>query len=84
MDQRATFESLSELLSIVSDFFVQKQQASFLVDINGLTRMEGKVSFIKQEKDVSKTTITVDDISDIRIDQIIAVNELFRSDYSEC
>jgi hypothetical protein len=84
MDQRATFESLSELLSIVSDLFVQKQHASFLVDINGLTRMEGKVSFINQQKDVSKTTITIDDISEVRIDQIIAVNGLFRSDYSEC
>jgi hypothetical protein len=84
MDQRATFESLSQLLSIVSDLFVQKQNASFLVDINGLTRIEGKISFIKQEKDVSKTTITIDNRSEITIDKIVAVNGLFRSDYSEC
>jgi hypothetical protein len=84
MDQRATFESLSQLLSIVSDLFVQKQNASFLVDINGLTRMEGKISFIKREKDVSKTTITIDNRSEITINQIVAVNGLFHSDYSEC
>jgi hypothetical protein len=84
MDQRATFESLSQLLLIVTDLFVQKQNASFLVDINGLTRIEGKISFIKREKDVSKTTITIDNRSEITINQIVAVNGLFHSDYSEC
>lgn len=84
MDQRATFHNLPELLSIVLDLFKQKQKASSLIDADGLTRIEGTISFIKQENNVGKTTITIDNMTEITIEQIIAVNGLFRSDYSEC
>jgi hypothetical protein len=84
MDQRDTFQNLSQLHSIVSGLFTEKQKASLLIDSNGLTRVEGEITFIEQQGDPAKTVITIDNVDQINLSQIIAVNGLFRSDYSEC
>lgn len=83
MDQRETFSNEAELLSVISRFFEQKLLVSLLIDQQGLSRIEGYISAIEISDDIRKTTITVSD-NKISLEEIIAANGLFRSDYSEC
>lgn len=83
MDQRETFSNEAELLSVISRFFEQKLLVSLLIDQQGLSRIEGYIGAIEISDDIRKTTITVSD-NKISLEEIIAANGLFRSDYSEC
>jgi hypothetical protein len=80
MDKRQTFADSTELLSILSGFYEDKQNVALLVDIDGLTRMEGKISAISENGDLHKIIITVDDNDGTLLNEIIAVNGIFRSD----
>ena len=84
MDQRLTFDNLQKLKTILQDLFQQQQTASFLLDSEGLTRMEGLITSIDEQPDLSSTAITLDQKNRILLKQVIAVNGQFRSDYSEC
>lgn len=80
MDKRETFDSTDSLKNILAGLYQQKQKASFLIDKNGLTRLEGLITDIQQGDNAS---ITVGD-NQIALEQIIAVNGIFRGDYTEC
>ena len=80
MDKRETFDSTDSLKNILAGLYQQKQKASFLIDENGLMRLEGLITDIQQG---DNTTITIGD-NQIALEQIIAVNGIFRGDYSEC
>jgi hypothetical protein len=84
MDQRKTFGSLQNLKDILHYLFQQKETASLLVDSKGITRMEGIITAIEEQQDLSNTSITLNHADKILLNQIIAVNGQFRSDYSEC
>jgi hypothetical protein len=84
MDKRQTFADSTELLSILSGFYEDKQNVALLVDIDGLTRMEGRITAINQNGDLNKTIIIVDDKDGTLLNEIVAVNGIFSSDYSEC
>jgi len=84
MDQRQTFEDSDELLSFVSQIFQQKQQASLLIDKDGLTRVEGTITAINEHNNVNETSIVVNNTIPFAIKEIIGINGIFRSDYSEC
>ena len=84
MDQRQTFKDSDELLSFVSQIFQQKQQASLLIDKDGLTRVEGTITAINEHNNVNETSIVVNDTIPFAIKEIIGINGIFRSDYSEC
>lgn len=84
MDQRQTFADAKELLSIVSSIADQQLKASLLVDKAGLTRLEGFITSIKNSNDTAISSITVDDKDVVLLKDVIGVNGVFRSDYSEC
>lgn len=84
MDQRKTFASLQELLAILRPLFQQGETASFLVDDEGITRIEGMITAVDEQKETGETVITLDHAANFLLKQIIAVNGQFRSDYSEC
>lgn len=84
MDTRQTFETLNELASIIFQFHERKEKISLLLDRDGLTRMQGIISSIDHDDDVSRTTVKLDDGNVILLKEVIAVNGIFRSDYSEC
>jgi len=84
MDRRSTFKNYEQLFSIFSSIQQQQQPASLLIDEDGLTRAEGKITHIEQSDDVAESTITIDNKQQITLKQVIAVNGLFRDDYSEC
>jgi len=84
MDQRQTFKDSDQLFSYITDIFQRQQHASLLIDRNGLERVEGKITSIDPHTDVDKTIFLVNDTIPISINEIVGINGLFRSDYSEC
>lgn len=84
MDQRETFDNSHQLYEFVSAVFQQKQQAALLIDKEGLVRIEGLITAIRQQDAIDETQIVIDNREAVLLKQIIAVNGLFRSDYSEC
>ena len=84
MDQRQTFKDSDQLFSAISEIFQLQQHASLLIDKNGLERVEGVITSIEPHNDVNETTITIDETTPVLMKDIIGINGLFRSDYSEC
>ena len=72
------------LKTILLQLQQQNAVASLLVDEDGLTRREGVITNVEESNDLAATRITLDQTTNITLMQIIAVNGLFRSDYSEC
>lgn len=85
MDQRQTFSNLNELKAILEHDDTQQKMAHLIIDRDGLARVNGHISSVET---------LIDDRDFIRIDnsvfpfiylaEIVAVNGVFRSDYSEC
>jgi hypothetical protein len=84
MDQRQVFSNEDELFSIVLTISEEKRTASLLIDQNGLTRLEGKITSINKSDRIENSYIAVDNNHNIYLKEIIGINGLFRSDYSEC
>ena len=84
MDQRQVFSNNQELLSILENLYHHRQRASLLVDHEGLTRWEGTIISIKRKENIACTLLTMEGGREIELSQVMAVNGLFRSDYSEC
>lgn len=84
MDQRQTFNNNNELLSFVTSISNEKIKASLLIDREGLMRAEGVITSIDKHDDIENTSITISDRDTVLLKEIIGINGLFRSDYSEC
>ena len=84
MDKRETFGNLEKLRTILDKLRQEQEKASLLLDQEGLTRMEGLISSIDDQPDLSTTVVTLNGDTKILLTQIVAVNGQFRSDYSEC
>ncbi len=84
MDQRETFNNPEQLFELISTVYRQKQPSSFLIDNGGLERMGGTITGIEEDQNINKTKIKVAGNNEILLEQIIGVNGIFRSDYSEC
>ena len=84
MDQRQTFEDTDQLFSFISEVFQKQRPASLLIDKDGLERLEGVITGIEPHLDVDITRIIINDITPVLLKEIIGINGLFRSDYSEC
>ena len=86
MDSRSTFNNLAGLRSILETLHVNKEEASLLVDKNGLTRMKGIIARIAPAPGSAdeETVFYLDNGDSFTLRQVIAVNGEFRSEYSEC
>lgn len=81
MDQRQTFSDISELKNILIKLIEDKKNADFLIEKNGLTRLSGVINELKEGGD---NLIVVNGNNEIKLNDIIAINGIFQSDYSEC
>ena len=87
MDQRITFGTLDELKNILSDLQRTQARASLLIDRDGLTRVEGMIMSLQESNpSLGQTTFRLEgpDSAPIHLQEVIAVNGIFRSDFSEC
>jgi len=83
MDQRETFANVKQLHDMLASIFDNKEKASFLVDDEGLTRLQGKITSLQSMAN-DETMLTIENEKPVTLAQVIAVNGIFRSDYSEC
>jgi hypothetical protein len=67
---------------IIMELFEKKEKASILYDDNGPTRAGGIIESV-YEKD-GKHWLRLEDQTEIRVDQLQAVNGNFSSDFSTC
>ena len=80
MDQRITVSSAKDFIIMLSDLKNKNQKVSLLLDQMGIRRYEGMV----KQVDESSAEISFEDGSQISVMEIIAVNGIFTSGYSEC
>ncbi|MBW7913799.1 MAG: hypothetical protein H3C54_08935 [Taibaiella sp.] len=85
MDQRQTFSNLAELKAILQHDDFRGFIAHLIIDRDGLTRMSGYITDVEATMDGHNFIKIVNNVSTvICLTEIVAVNGLFRSDYSEC
>ena len=84
MDQRQTFPNLEGLRLILNDIILKGEKASFLLDRNGLSRAEGSILSIEETQPVGDTVIKLNNDELVYLKEIVGVNGVFRSDYTEC
>lgn len=82
MDQRTVFQNFTELQELLTR--LQGQRASFILDHEGLTRLDGTITSLEPAADTQSSEFVLDGGPSFRLGQVIAVNGLFRWDYSEC
>lgn len=82
MDQRTTFQNFRQLQELLTG--LQGSHASFIVDHEGLTRLEGTITALTPADDARQSLLVLDGRTTLHLHQIIAVNGLFRWDYTEC
>jgi hypothetical protein len=84
MDQRTTFKDVDQLMDIINVVFKEKAKASFIIDKEGLTRMEGLITNVEHNTSSARTVVHLQPSNYFHLDEVIAINGIFRSDYSEC
>lgn len=84
MDVRNTVVTPEVFLDVLLEYQENHQDVSLLIEKDGLTRAEGHIVNIHAEKDFLKSKIELDNGSSFVLEDVVAVNGMFRSDYSEC
>jgi len=82
MDKRETFKDVQQLQALLQAHLLHKEKASFLIDRDGLTRIEGTI--LKIEETNSEPFVVLAEGEKLLLSEIVAVNGVFQSDYSEC
>lgn len=85
MDQRQTFGTSEELKAILANPGQSPAKVSLLLDRDGLTRLEGTIESMDENNPYPEILInTGNQTIRVYLREIIAVNGIFRSDYTEC
>ena len=84
MDIRQTFASTEELSEILTDLKATNADVAMLIDRDGLFRAAGKITDIRADDLKGGITVLLNEDSAYLLTDIVAVNGIFRSDYSEC
>jgi hypothetical protein len=82
MDKRDTLIVHASFLEILESLKASQQKASLLVDNGGIGREEGVIVDIIKEDEKIKIHLSNGHV--IELQNIVAVNGTFLSDYSEC
>lgn len=83
MDVRNTVVTPEIFLAELAEYQENHHEVSLIIDKDGLTRVTGHIVCIHADENILKTRIDVED-SSFLLEELVAVNGLFRSDYSEC
>ena len=84
MDSRDTLVVTETFLSMLTQLHQERQKVALLADSDGITRYEGYLTAINEAPNKRKSTLVLDNGTTLLVDQVVAVNGVFRSDYSEC
>ena len=83
MDKRETFRDISELLFVIKELFKQQKEVSLLIDRNGLHRVSGIIKTINDEGKDQASIVFTDELK-IDLKEIVGINGVFHTDYTEC
>jgi hypothetical protein len=79
MDQRETLHSGSSFLVLLQEAFARGEKVSIMYDYEGLDRAQGFITTL------TDTALQLDTLpAPIPVAAVVAVNGLFRSDFSTC
>lgn len=82
MDERCTLPVGGEFTEIIKEVISGKKHADLIIDTNGLERASGLI--MKIDETTNPSEILLDNGQRIAIPTIVAINGLFKSDYSCC
>jgi len=85
MDKKQTFGNNQELKEILDSCFVNNTDVHLLIDVVGLERAFGQIIAVGlSDKKGAYIRLNDSSLSTFLLKDIVAVNGVFRSDYSEC
>ena len=84
MDSRVTIITPAHFLPFLLDNYNAHNIVSLLIDKDGICRAEGYIANIESQDNILNSIITLSDQTSFQLKDLIAVNGLFKSDYSEC
>jgi hypothetical protein len=84
MDQRQTFGNLDELKVILDKCYNEHTPVALLADHDGLFRVSGNIATAITDTPLTDAVLKLDNGSSLKLMEIVAVNGIFHSDYSEC
>lgn len=85
MDQRQTFADTRELLTILTNLYTKRVTVALLIDQNGLSRISGFIELLGESSfTVFENHTNTASKHRILLHEVVAVNGIFHSDYSEC
>ena len=82
MDCRVTTSKETGFLQLLQAAYDSKNKVNLLIDSDGLTRIEGVITCLESEND--QMIIALENGQRIPLMQLVAVNGIFSSDFSEC
>lgn len=81
-DVRETIPVNGSFFNQVKDLYNNQQKAGILYEDNGITRANGIITALFEKE--GAYWVQLENVLEIRIDKLYAVNGIFSSDYSEC
>lgn len=82
MDCRLTLKTSETFLDLLNASAQKKEKVNLLIDENGMTRMEGLIRAMHNNKGI--VSIEMENGDKIELNKIIAVNGIFLPEYGEC
>ncbi len=82
MDERCTLPVNGDFTQIITQLIAEKGHADFIIDNNGLERASGIIISISQTG--AHPEILLNNGVLISVNSIIAINGIFKSDYTCC
>jgi hypothetical protein len=84
MEHQFTFNTQAQLNTIINKCYSGQENLNLIVDNGGLVRKQGLITAIIHLSVDAENYILLNYEEKVYIDQIVAVNGIFREDYSEC
>lgn len=84
MDCRPNTVKPEVFYEILLAYMKQQRKIDLLIDRAGMERVSGVVKDISPHNKILRTRVTMNDETGFNINQVIAVNGIFRDDFSEC
>lgn len=84
MDCRNNTVKPEAFYNILSTYMKEEKSINLLIDRDGMERVYGKIKDINIHDKILRSRITMYDETGFTIAQVIAVDGIFRDDFSEC
>lgn len=84
MDKRETFDNTAHLYRIVQQKIAEQKMVHLIIDNNGLERVSGRIASVSNYTNAESARIQLDTNETFLLKDVIGIDGVFRSDYSEC